>query len=198
MVEHYAARFGVRSALVYGMIRQESNFDPNAVSHCGARGLMQLLPSTAGDMGVTELFDPEQNIFAGTQYISRMLKMFNGDERIALAAYNAGPGNVRKWQKRGHEIPPFKETQHYVPIVLKYARQYAANPPAEIRLASTPRKARGVLPEAGMPTFTLKFKNGYTQPAEVIVQDAEWYYIQIGDVEGRVRRDWVAEIVGPV
>lgn len=96
--------------------KAESGFDANAVSKCGAQGIMQLMPSTAASLGVTNSFDPEQNIMGGAKYISQLLKQYEGNVSYALAAYNAGSGNVAKYGG----IPPFEETQNYVVKVTNY------------------------------------------------------------------------------
>jgi hypothetical protein len=110
--------------------KQESNFNAKAVSRCGAQGIMQLMPATAKELGVSDSFNPEQNIMGGAKYISGLLKKYKGDASLALAAYNAGSGNVAKYGG----IPPFKETQNYVKKVLNYAGQ---NLNEEIALASS-------------------------------------------------------------
>jgi len=121
MVEYYANYYDVRPELIMAVIRAESNFDPSAVSSKGAMGLMQLMPRTAEAMNITDAFDPQQNIGGGTQYLSRLLKMFGGDERLAVAAYNAGPGRVKQYGG----IPPFRETKAYVARVFRHVDGYA-------------------------------------------------------------------------
>jgi len=102
--------FGVSADLIRAVIIQESGGDPRAVSHKGAKGLMQLTDPTARELGVTDPFDPVQNIFGGTRFLSRMIKTFKGNLELALASYNAGPGAVEKYGG----IPPYEETRNYV------------------------------------------------------------------------------------
>lgn len=116
LIEEASQRHGVDPQLVKSLIKVESNFDPDAVSHAGAKGLMQLMDGTAADLGVTDSFDVAQNIDGGVAYLAQQLRRFRGDERLALAAYNAGPGAV---QRHGG-IPPIAETQTYVQRVLSY------------------------------------------------------------------------------
>jgi soluble lytic murein transglycosylase-like protein len=115
VIEKYAQQYGVDQDLVWAVIRQESGFNPQAVSPKGAMGLMQLMPGTAAMLGVSDAFDVEQNIAGGIKYLERCLSQFNQDVSLALAAYNAGPNNVVKYQG----CPPFAETRHYVASVLQ-------------------------------------------------------------------------------
>jgi hypothetical protein len=117
-----SAQWGVDEAFLRAVIHAESAFDPNALSLKGAQGLMQLMPGTAGDMGVLDAFDAGQNIRGGARYLAQLLKTFGGDERLAAAAYNAGPGAVQRYKG----VPPFAETEVYVQRVGELRKRYGA------------------------------------------------------------------------
>jgi soluble lytic murein transglycosylase-like protein len=110
IIEEMGQKYNVDPKLIKSMIKHESDFNPKTVSHAGAAGLMQLMPVNAKEFGVTDRFDPRQNIEAGTREIRKYLDKYDGDLKLSLAAYNAGMGNVRKYGG----IPPFKETQNYI------------------------------------------------------------------------------------
>ena len=116
-VQQAAAKYNLSPELIRGVIRAESNFQADAVSPAGARGLMQLMPETAKELGVTNPFDIQQNIDGGARYLRQMLDRFGGDVKRALAAYNAGPGAVDQY----NGDVPFSETRQYVQRVLRYA-----------------------------------------------------------------------------
>ena len=111
-----ARHFDVDAALVSAVIKAESDYNPKTVSHKGARGLMQLMPATATRFGVTDSFDPTANIYAGTRYLRWLLKTFDGNADLAVAAYNAGEGNV--WKYKG--VPPFRETVNYIRRIARH------------------------------------------------------------------------------
>jgi soluble lytic murein transglycosylase-like protein len=113
---------GLDPALLAGLIKQESGFNPNAGSGAGARGLTQLMPGTAAGLGVSNVLDPAQSINGGAKYLKQQLDAFGGDTAKALAAYNAGPGAVQRFGG----IPPYSETQNYVRIVQANAAAYRA------------------------------------------------------------------------
>ncbi|MGE5422312.1 MAG: lytic transglycosylase domain-containing protein [Ignavibacteriales bacterium] len=114
IIKNASETYGIDEKVIRAVIKNESSFNPSAVSHCGAQGLMQLMPSTAKSLGVTDSFDPEQNIMAGTKYLKHKLDEFGGDLKLALAAYNAGSGAVRKYGG----VPPYKQTMAYVNKVI--------------------------------------------------------------------------------
>ncbi len=122
LIRRAADYHNVSFGLIKAVIHAESAFNPRAASRKGALGLMQLMPGTAREMGVREVFNPEQNILGGTRYLKRMLEIYNEDLRLSLAAYNAGPAAV----DRNGGVPPFPETRRFIHKVLGLMRAYEA------------------------------------------------------------------------
>lgn len=128
--------------LLKAVAKAESDFTPDAVSHCGAQGIMQLMPATARSLGVANAFDPAQNIMGGAKFLRQLLDRFDGNVTLALAGYNAGPGAVQKYGG----VPPYKETQNYVTKVLGYAGSdisIPASPGSSVPAASAALSAAG-------------------------------------------------------
>lgn len=141
LIEAAAARYNVDAELIASIIAAESNFDPKAVSRRNARGLMQLLPETAAHLGVHNIFDPAENIGAGTHYLSDLMAHYKNDLALTLAAYNAGPLRVQQYGR----VPPFAETQLYVRKVCSaYAKRKAAPRANSRTVAAAPHDATAV------------------------------------------------------
>jgi soluble lytic murein transglycosylase-like protein len=121
MINSAASRYGIDPQLVKAIVKAESDYDEKAVSKKGATGLMQLMPATASRMGVRNIHDPEDNVEGGIRYLSQLLKMFDWQVPLAVAAYNAGENAVVKY---GNRVPPYNETQTYVKRVMHYYSQY--------------------------------------------------------------------------
>ena len=124
IVAQAAFEYDLPAELLHAVITTESNYDPSALSPKGAAGLMQLMPGTAKDLGVHDVFDPAANVRGGARYLKHLMKMFDNDLSLVLAAYNAGPGAVLA---HGSAIPPYPETQRYVPSVLAHYQRLQAD-----------------------------------------------------------------------
>jgi len=206
-IQEQSKRYGVDEKLIAAVIKIESNWNATAVSSAGASGLMQLMPGTAADMGVKDIFDPYENIAGGTQYLSKMLDMF-GDTELALAGYNAGPGNVLKYGG----VPPFQETQDYVVKVQNLLGGKTNVAPRSVfskrggssSYASPTRTARASAgdkqrPGPGQPIeetmFVVQFHSGLSQPADNVLDKDPYYQVEYRRRSYRVRKDLVKEIV---
>jgi Transglycosylase SLT domain len=136
LIRAAAKRYSVDADLITSVIAAESNFDPKAISRRDARGLMQLLPTTAAHLGVRNIFDPQENIDAGTHYLSELLFLYKNDVALTLAAYNAGPERVQRF---GQRVPPFAETISYVRRVKQtYNQRKSGIPTEKSKLLGTP------------------------------------------------------------
>lgn len=124
LIDSYSEKNGLDSDFVRAVVKQESGFNERATSRCGAAGLMQLMPGTAKGLGVTNPYDAEQNVKGGTKMLANLLKTYGGNKELALAAYNAGGGAVKKYGG----IPPYGETQRYVKNVLSMYNRYKGGP----------------------------------------------------------------------
>ncbi|MDO5520796.1 MAG: lytic transglycosylase domain-containing protein, partial [bacterium] len=161
-----ADKYGVDVKLLKAIGKAESDFNPNSTSHCGAMGIMQLMPETAKGLGVKNAYDPEQCIMGGAKLISGLLKKYDGDVKLALAGYNAGTGNVRKYGG----VPPFKETQNYIKKVLKYSgskAQVTVNTPSVStdKTSATTPKSETEVSDTKETSSTVPAAGSYTIPS---------------------------------
>jgi hypothetical protein len=196
VVRYYAEQNGLEPNLIYAIIKTESNGDPYAVSRAGARGLMQLMPGTAVEMGVQDIFDPAQNIAAGTQYLAKMISFFDGNLTFALAGYNAGPGAVKKY----NGVPPFQETRDYVRKVQSLQREYRrSGPPSFIADGAVTRRPNSLafLPPDEREHYVLILSNGSTVRAEGIAENGDYYDYVFEGKSLKIRKDWVISIYEP-
>jgi hypothetical protein len=191
LVEACCRRYGVDPNLVYGVIQAESGFNAGAVSPKGARGLMQLMPATAAEMGIHNLFDPAENIAGGVQYLARMMELFNGDLDRVLAAYNAGPEAVR----RHNGIPPYAETRQYVQRVQDYHKAFAAGTLSPEYRGNGATHAASFLPDSSGASYVVHFQSGYTQPAERVEEQDGLYILHYHGRVDAIRKGLVAKVV---
>ena len=150
IIREAAKRYSVDADLITSVIAAESNFDPKAISRRNARGLMQLLPTTAARLGVKNIFDPQENIDAGAHYLSDLLLLYKNDLALTLAAYNAGPERVERF---GQRVPPFAETITYIQRVKKtYSQRKAGVSTAKAKLLDTPTQTPTPAPASTQAT----------------------------------------------
>src|SRR5215470_17028935 len=149
-----ASRYGVDAELITSVMEVESNFNPRAISAKNARGLMQLLPETAARLGVKDIFDPKENIEAGTHYLHDLLQLYNNDLTLALAAYNAGPDKVQKYG----DVPPYRETQSYVKQVKRKYQKSKSAPETKTTPPPAPTTTPNASPTAPTPPAGLEYQ----------------------------------------
>jgi hypothetical protein len=167
--EQAAQKYNVSVDLLKAIGKAESDFRVDAVSRCGAQGIMQLMPATAKELGVTDSFDPEQNIMGGTKYIADLLDKYEGDTKLALAAYNAGMNNVKKYGG----IPPFEETQNYVVKVTNYMKQGVNTGNASVKVNAPATTAR-----LGNAYYYLSMPTAET-PIEEVTEDMDDIFSEV-------------------
>ena len=193
IVQHYARRYRLDENLLYAIIKAESDGNQYAVSSAGARGLMQLMPGTAREMGVKDIFDPAENIAGGTQYLSKLASIYKGDMTLALAGYNAGPGNVKKYGG----IPPFEETREYIRRVQQLQRSYKRRGIPQFDIANSEPVEANYLPPESSQYYRILLDNGLSVTAEeVYIENDRYIYIFKGR-SGHFAYDQVLAVYEP-
>ncbi len=152
IIDNASRTHGVDPKLVHAVIRAESGYNDQALSNKGAIGLMQLVPATAERMGVKNIYDPVENIFGGTRYLSQLIKMFNGNIELAVAGYNAGENAVIR---HGNRIPPFAETQAYVPKVMAFYHSPELNRFVSLPPNSNSPKVPTIVPSSALSSTVI-------------------------------------------
>jgi soluble lytic murein transglycosylase-like protein len=192
LARRYGSLYDVDQALILAVIETESAFNPRATSKAGARGLMQLMPGTAAEMGVIDIYDPAQNIAGGTQYLSKLLKRYKGDERLTLAGYNAGPGAV----KAHGGVPPYKETKRYINKVLqRLSENRRSITDTRNRLASLKRNFTETPANMAQTAYTVHFVSGLSQAADDVYEESPYYYVQYANKTYPIPKEAVEKIV---
>ncbi|NUM56921.1 MAG: lytic transglycosylase domain-containing protein [Candidatus Hydrogenedentes bacterium] len=208
-VDHYAKLYKVDPSLIHAIIQVESRGNPYAVSPKGAAGLMQLMPGTARDLNVSSVFDPADNIGGGTQYISKLISLFNGDFSLALAGYNAGPETVRRYGG----IPPYRETQNYVYLVNLYWDYFRKNgnsflytkfdpslTPAALKAAAKKEREERMMTrlvgDTARDRHDVKLASGLVHPADDVWHQGDYLYLASGGRTYRLREDLVVAVDG--
>ena len=163
-VERIAAQHALPPALLHSVIKVESNYNPYAISSAGAQGMMQLIPSTARRFGVSNVFNPVENIQGGARYLRYLLDLYKGNYPLALAAYNSGEGNVARY---GNHVPPFAETQNYVVLVRKHLEEQKR------KADEAARKVKEAQPKSAEP----KGEPGVNHITEVVSGDGSVKYV---------------------
>jgi len=193
VVDYYAKKYRLDKHLIYAVIQAESSGNPYAVSPVGARGLMQLMPGTALEMGVEDIFNPAENIAGGTQYMHKMGAMWNGDKIMILASYNAGPGAVKKY----NGVPPYKETENYIRKVLQYERQFKRKGVPTYSIEDIKPVGKSYLPPASDPYYQIVMMNGLTVRAESIQDVDDYYQYTYDGRSARIRKSQVQKVIKP-
>ncbi|MCC6797392.1 MAG: lytic transglycosylase domain-containing protein [Candidatus Hydrogenedentes bacterium] len=204
-VDHYALKYNIDPSLIHAIIKVESAGNPYAVSPKGASGLMQLMPGTAADLNVRNVFDPAENIGGGVQYISKMLGMFKNNYELALAGYNAGPGAVLKFGG----VPPYRETQNYVWLVQQWWSRYQSEgnkipytkyDPTLTPTAIAARRAEELktkpMGDAAKSSHDVKLASGEVHSADEVRYQGNFIYLALNDRTIRLSKDIVVEVDG--
>jgi len=194
-VEFYSRQNNLDEGLVYAVMSAESSFNAGAQSPKGAKGLMQLMPATAKQMGVRNPFDAGENIRGGTQYLAYLLNRFDGDLQLALAGYNAGPEKVKEYGG----IPPYKETKDFVRRVIARRNDFLdGGVSVSTKVASAKKGSSAIISSSNRhPDYLVQFISGHVQEAQNVVDDGDYYIIQYRGRSFRVEKIKIRSVTQP-